>query len=201
MNDFLSSIYPSSKPENCMEECLIKTLEVVSNISEIRDPYTALHQKKVAKLSVSIAKEMSFDSSDILGIYLGAIVHDIGKVSIPSEILSYPGKLSPEQCLLIKKHPEAGHDLLKTIDFPWPIKDIVLLHHERLDGSGYPYGLKAKEIPRSVKIVSVADVYEAMTTHRPYRPALGHNEALKEITLNAGILYDKEVVAALEKLF
>lgn len=201
MNDFLSSIYPSSKPENCMEECLIKTLEVISNLSEIRDPYTALHQKKVAELSASIAKNMNVDSSDILGIYLGAIVHDIGKVSIPSEILSFPGKLSPEQYLLIKKHPETGHALLKKIDFPWPIKEIVLLHHERLDGSGYPYGLTAKEIPRSVKIVSVADVYEAMTTHRPYRPALGHNKALKEITLNAGILYDQEVVVAFEKLF
>ncbi|KTD21222.1 HD-GYP domain-containing protein [Legionella londiniensis] len=182
------------KPRGCMEKCLIQTLEALAHMSEIHDPYTASHQKRVANLSMAIARGIGFKGRDILGIYLGAVIHDIGKIKVPAEILAYPGKLTREQFELIKKHPEDGYEIIKNIDFPWPIKDIVLLHHERLDGSGYPFGLKAKEIPVVTKIVSVADVVESMMSHRPYRPSLGVSKALDEITRYRGSLFDSEVV-------
>lgn len=189
------------KARSCMEKCLIQTLEAIAHISEIHDPYTATHQKSVAKLSMAIARELGFNTSDRLGVYLGAVIHDIGKIKIPAEILAYPAKLSLEQFALIKKHPEDGYEIIKNIDFPWPIKDIVLLHHERLDGSGYPFGLKAKEIPLVTKIVSVADVVESMMSHRPYRPALGVTAALDEITTHKGSLYDSNVVDVCINIF
>jgi putative nucleotidyltransferase with HDIG domain len=189
------------KARNRMEQCLIQTLETIAHIEEIHDLYTFAHQERVAMLSIAIAKELHIKSSDILGIYLGAIIHDIGKIKIPAEILAYPGKLSLEQFALIKKHPEDGNDIVNNIDFPWPIKDIVLLHHERLDGSGYPFGLKAKEIPIFTRIVSIADVVESMVSHRPYRPSLGINAALDEIEAHKNTRYDRELVEICTSLF
>ncbi|GAH90174.1 unnamed protein product [marine sediment metagenome] len=132
---------------------------------------------------------------------IAALVHDIGKINIPAEILSKPSKLNEMELSLIKNHPKTGYDILKTIDFPWPVARIVLQHHERLDGSGYPQGLKGKKILLEAKIMGVADVVEAMSSHRPYRPSLGIDKALEEISQNRGIFYDPEVVDVCLKLF
>jgi HD-GYP domain-containing protein (c-di-GMP phosphodiesterase class II) len=152
-------------------------------------------------MATFIAQEMKLPKDKIEGIRIASLVHDIGKISIPSEILNKPTKLSEIEYSLIKDHSQVGHDVLKSIDFPWPVAKIVLQHHERLNGSGYPNKLKGDEIMLEARIIGVADVVEAMSSHRPYRPALGIDKALEEISKNKGILYGPEVVDACLKLF
>jgi len=184
-----------------LQRTMEATINTISKIIETRDPYTAGHQNRVSQLAVAIAQEMKLPGDKIEGIRIAALVHDIGKLNIPAEILSKPAKLNEMEFSLIKNHPKTGYDILKTIDFPWPVARIVLQHHERLDGSGYPQGLKGDEILLEAKIMGVADVVEAMSSHRPYRPALGIDKALEEISQNRGILYDPEVVDACLKIF
>lgn len=168
---------------------------------ETRDPYTAGHQERVAKLSCDIAREHGSEEDYIQRIQIAAIVHDIGKINIPSEILSKPSQLTEIEFDMIKTHPKAGHNILEKIDFPWPIAQIVLQHHERMDGSGYPQGLKGEDILFEARVIAVADVIEAIASHRPYRPAGNLKDALKEISRNKGILYDPQVVDAALRLF
>ncbi len=168
---------------------------------EARDPYTAGHQERVTNLSLVVCNEMRLSEEAKHEIRMAAIVHDLGKVFVPSEILSKPGRLNDIEFSMIKMHSQAGHDIFQSVDLPWSIADILLQHHERLDGSGYPRGLHGKEILLSARIIAVADVIEAMTSHRPYRPALGIDKALEEITNNRGILYDADVVDAVLSLF
>jgi putative nucleotidyltransferase with HDIG domain len=170
-------------------------------VVEKRDPYTANHQRRVALLAVAIAREMELAEEEIEGIYMAATIHDIGKIYVPAEILNKTGKLNDIEFALIRSHPQVGYEILKLIDFPWPVEKIVVQHHERLNGSGYPGGLFGEEILLSAKILCVADVVEAMTSHRPYKQALGLDKALEEILQNRGILYDKKVVDACLKLF
>ncbi|MCG8017403.1 MAG: response regulator [Candidatus Thiodiazotropha sp. 'RUGA'] len=180
---------------------LEKTVIVVSATLEKRDPYTAGHQRNVSELAVSIAKELNLSDEILSGIRLGSIIHDIGKINIPSEILTRPGKLSDLEFEMIKTHPLHGSEILKDVEFPWPIAEMVLQHHERLDGSGYPNRLKGDEILLEAKIIAVADVVEAMSSHRPYRPSLGIDVALKEIEAGSGRLFDEKAVSACIKLF
>jgi len=176
-------------------------IQVLEKTVEIRDPYTAGHQRRVSDLAQNIAREMGLSRDRIDGIKITGIIHDIGKIQIPAEILSKPRALTSIEFNLIKTHPQVGADILRAIDFPWPVADIVLQHHERINGSGYPQGLYKKDILLEARIIGVADVVEAMASHRPYRPALGIDEALKEISNNRGILYDCDVVDACLKLF
>jgi len=176
-------------------------IQVIASTVETRDPYTAGHQRRVANLARAIATEMGLSEEQIDGIRMAGVVHDLGKISVPAEILSKPGELTEIEFSLIKSHPQVGYDILKEIDFPWPVAQIVLQHHERMDGSGYPNGLKGEEILLEARILGVADVVEAMASHRPYRPALGIDTALEEISNNRGTLYDPEVVDACLRLF
>jgi len=184
-----------------LQRTMEATINTISKIIETRDPYTAGHQNTVSQLAVAIAQEMKLPEDKIEGIRIAALVHDIGKLNIPAEILSKPSKLNEMEFSLIKNHPKVGYDILKTIDFPWPVARIILQHHERLDGSGYPQGLKGDKILLEAKIIGTADVVEAMSSHRPYRPSLGIDKALGEISQNRGILYDPEVVDTCFKLF
>lgn len=168
---------------------------------ETRDPYTAGHQVRVAKLATMIAREMNFSSEQVEGINMAGAIHDIGKISVPAEILSKPSRLSDIEFQLIQIHPEAGYNIIKDIEFPWPIATIIMQHHERINGSGYPKGLKGEEILPETRILSVADVVEAIASHRPYRPAYGIDFALEEISNMKGILYDTAVVDACLSLF
>jgi PAS domain S-box-containing protein/putative nucleotidyltransferase with HDIG domain len=184
-----------------LQRTMEATINTISKIIETRDPYTAGHQNAVSQIAVAIAQEMKLPEDKIEGMRIAALVHDIGKISIPAEILSKPSKLNEMEFSLIKNHPKTGYDILKTIDFPWPVARIVLQHHEWLDGSGYPQGLKGDKILLEAKIIGTADVVEAMSSHRPYRPSLGIDKALEEISKNKGILYDPEVVDACLRLF
>jgi PAS domain S-box-containing protein/putative nucleotidyltransferase with HDIG domain len=168
---------------------------------EAKDPYTAGHQRRVADLARAIACEMNMDFELVDGIRMAGVVHDIGKIYVPSEILSKPGRLNDIEMSLIRLHAKVGYDILKTIEFPWPVAQIVYQHHERMDGSGYPQGLKGQDIIIEARVINVADVVEAMTYHRPYRPALGIDVAIDEITKNSGRFYDPDVVAACIRLF
>jgi len=177
------------------------TVRAMAVTVETRDPYTAGHQRRVANLSRAIAQEMHLFKDVVDGIRVAGLVHDIGKIAVPAEILSKPTKLTEIEFNIIKVHSEAGYNILKDIDFPWPIADIVLQHHERLDGSGYPKGLKGEQILLEAQILTVADVVEAMASHRPYRASLGIDFALEEIEKNKGILYDKKIVDACVRVF
>jgi len=183
------------------KRALYETIDSIALISERRDSYTAGHQKRVAVLTRAIAKEMKLDANTTEGIYFISILHDIGKMFIPLSILSKPACLSKAENMLIQSHCREGYDILKNIEFPWPIAKTILQHHERIDGSGYPYGLKEKDILLEAKILAVADTIEAMSSHRPYRPAVGLDKALKEVTKNRGILYDNLVVDVCTNLF
>jgi len=176
-------------------------IETISVTVEKRDPYTAGHQKRVALLARAIANEMGLAREEIEAVRMAGIVHDLGKIYVPAEILNKPGRLHDLEFNLIKTHPQVGYDVLKAIDFPWPLAEIVRQHHERLNGSGYPLGLEEEEILPAAKILAVADVVEAMASHRPYRPALSIDEALGEIEKNRGVLYDPEVSDACLRLF
>jgi len=178
-----------------------QTVETISAILEMRDPYTAGHQQGVTRLACAIAAEMDLAPERIEGLRVAGFLHDIGKITVPAEFLNKPGQLSPYEFNIIKTHCQAGHDILRKIEFPWPVAAIVLQHHERLDGSGYPRGLSGPDICLEARILALADVVEAMASHRPYRPALGLKEALGEITKNKGTLYDPEVADACLKLF
>jgi len=184
-----------------LQKTMQATIYTISKIIETRDPYTAGHQNTVSQLAVAIAQEMKLPEDKIEGIRIAALVHDIGKINIPAEILSKPSKLNEMEFSLIKNHSKVGYDILKSIEFPWSVAEIVIQHHERLNGSGYPQGLKGEEILLEARIIGVADVIEAMSSHRPYRPALGIDAALEEISQNKGILYDPEVVDICLKLF
>ena len=197
----LTDITARKAYEGKLKKSIKDVIYTIGKITETRDPYTSGHQLKVSKLATAIAQEMKLPQDKIEGIRIASLVHDIGKISIPSEILSKPSKLSEIEYRLIKNHSQIGYDILKSIEFPWPIAQIVLQHQERLNGSGYPQGLKGDDILLEAKIIAVADVIEAMSSHRPYRPALGIDKALKEISQNRGILYDSEVVDACIKLF
>ncbi len=189
------------KAEKKLEQILLQTVETLALMVEKRDPYTSGHQKKVSQLACAIAREMKLDDKTMQGIYIASILHDIGKISIPAEYLSKPGRLDPVEFTIIKSHPQVAYEMLKTIEFDSPVARIVEQHHEKCNGSGYPYGLKQKDILLEARIVTVADVVEAISSHRPYRPALGIEAALKEITQHAGVLYDKDVVKVCLDLF
>ncbi|MDD5249000.1 MAG: PAS domain S-box protein [Rhodocyclaceae bacterium] len=185
-----------------LEQALEDTIQAIATTIEARDPYTAGHQKRVAQLAAAIARDMGLPENRITGVLRGAEIHDIGKIYIPSEILSRPGRLSAAEFSLIKIHPQVGYDIVKEIDFPWPVAAMILQHHERLDGSGYPNGLRGGEqIILEAKILAVADVVDAMVSHRPYRAALGLDAALEEIERNRGRLYDEAVVDICLRLF
>ncbi|MCX5993838.1 MAG: HD domain-containing protein [Chloroflexi bacterium] len=173
----------------------------MAKIVEIRDPYTSGHQQKVADLATAIAREMKLDDARIDHIRMAAVIHDIGKMYVPSDILSKPGRLSEIEFSLIKTHSQSGYDIVKSMDFPCSMAQAVLQHHERLDGSGYPNGLKGEDTLLEAKILTVADVVEAMASNRPYRPALGIDKALEEISNNRGRLYEADVVDTCVKLF
>ena len=167
---------------------------------ERRDPYTAGHQRRVSDLARGVAAEMALSTHQIDGIRMAGLIHDLGKICVPAEILSKPGQLTEIEHTLIKDHPQVGYEILKEIEFPWPVALIVLQHHERINGSGYPAGLFGDDIIIEAKTLAVADVVEAMASHRPYRPTLGREMAIKEISLNRGVLYDADVVDACMKL-
>ena len=184
-----------------LRDALSATVQATAMIVETRDPYTAGHQRRVADLGRAIAVEMKLTDEQIEGVHMAGMVHDLGKISVPSEILSKPTRLTDLESRLIKTHSQSGYDILKDIEFPWPIARIVLEHHERMNGSGYPNGLKGDQSLPESRILSVADAVEAMASHRPYRPGLGIDAALAEIEANRGVLYDPLVVDACLKLF
>lgn len=184
-----------------LETALHGTVDALSRASETRDPYTAGHQRRVTQLACAIAEKMQLDSRVIEGLRVAALLHDLGKIYVPAEFLSKPGKLSAIERDLLKTHPQVGHDILKNIDFPWPVAEIVLQHHEKIDGSGYPRGLKGTAILLEARILAVADIIEAMASHRPYRPSLGIETALREIKENKSTLYDPEIVEVCLRLF
>jgi PAS domain S-box-containing protein len=184
-----------------LETAFMSTVEVATNLGEMRDPYTAGHQRRVAEIAVAIGAELGFDAHRQEGLRVVGYLHDIGKITIPSEILSKPGKLSAIEFQLIQGHAQAGYDVLKGVAFPWPVAQVALQHHERMDGSGYPQGLKGEAILLEARIMAVADVVEAMSSHRPYRPGLGIDKTLAEIERGRGTAYEPLVVDACLKLF
>ena len=188
--------------ESCVKlrQLLEGIISAISIIVETRDPYTAGHQKHVAILASTIAEELGLSEDRVQGIGIAAALHDIGKIYVPTEILNKPGTLSQLELDIIKMHPRAGYDILKRIEFPWPVAQIALQHQERYNGSGYPSGLSGESILLEARILAVADVVEAMTSHRPYQAAKGVNAALEEIQKNSGILFDPHVVDACIKL-
>ena len=170
-------------------------------LSELRDPYTAGHERRVAQIAVALGAELGFDEKRQEGLRAAGHLHDVGKITIPAEILSKPGKLSSIEYQLVQGHAQAGYDVLKEVEFPWPVAQVALQHHERIDGSGYPQGLKGEQILLEARIMAVADVVEAMSSHRPYRPGLGIEAALAEIERGRGSVYDSAVADACFRLF
>ena len=184
-----------------MQRILMQSVSSLAAALGTRDPYTAEHQKKVVQLASAIAAEMGLSRDQIEGIQVAGNLHDIGKIHVPLEILSKPDQLTDIEFSYVKTHSQSGYDIIKHIEFPWPVADIILQHHERLDGSGYPLGISGDEIRLEARIIAVADVVEAMAAHRPYRPALGIEPGLEEITQHKGILYDPAVVEVCCRLF
>jgi PAS domain S-box-containing protein/putative nucleotidyltransferase with HDIG domain len=184
-----------------LRRSLESTVSALASAFEVRDPYTAGHQQRVTDLACAIAEEMGLSEEQIDGIRMAGLIHDIGKINIPAEILNKPGQLTEIEYSLFKNHPQVGHDVLQTVEFPWPVAKIVLQHHERMDGSGYPQGLSGDEIMLEARILAVADIVEAIASHRPYRPARGAGDALEEILHNKGTMYDPEVVDACLRVF
>jgi putative nucleotidyltransferase with HDIG domain len=189
------------KSNQKLRKALDDTVNALASAVESRDPYTAGHQQRVARLSCAIAKEMGLPDKQIEGIRLASLLHDVGKLYVPAEILSKPGKLNEAEMALVQKHPEVGYEILKEIEFPWPVAEIVLQHHERMQGDGYPSGMHGENILLEARILGVADVVEALLSHRPFRPALGVNKALEEITKYRGYYYDPVVVDVCVKIF
>lgn len=184
-----------------LESAMEGIVRAIALTVETRDPYTAGHQRRVADLAVAIAGEAGMGEEEVEALRMAAIIHDLGKISVPAEILSKPSRLTVNEFNLIKEHPQVGYDILKDIDFPWPVARIVYQHHEKLDGSGYPLGLKQGDILPASRVLTVADVVEAMASHRPYRPGLGMAKALEEIEGNAGRFYDPDAARACLRLF
>jgi PAS domain S-box-containing protein len=184
-----------------LKKTMDATIDTMSRIIEAKDPYTSGHQHRVCQLAVPLARDLGLSPDKIEGIRISSLIHDIGKIGLPAAILNKPSKLTDIEFSLIKSHSQLGYDILKSIDFSYPIANIVLQHHEKIDGSGYPNHLKGDEILLEAKIICVADVVEAMSSHRPYRPAFGIDVVLKEITKNRGTLYDPKVVDACLRLF
>jgi putative two-component system response regulator len=184
-----------------LRETFTQTAESLASLTEFRDAYTAGHQRRVAELACAIAVELGFSENRVDGLRLAGVLHDIGKIYIPAEILVKPGKLNDLEWQMIKSHPRASFESLAPIDYPWPVAEIAYQHHERIDGSGYPRGLKGDEILPEAQVLAVADVVEAMSSHRPYRAALGIESALEEIAKHAGSKYNVEAVAACALLF
>ncbi len=184
-----------------LQAAFMRTVEVATTLSEMRDPYTAGHERRVALVAVAIGAELGLDEHRLEGLRVTGYLHDIGKITIPSEILSKPSRLTALELQLVQGHPQASYDVLKNVEFPWPVAEAALQHHERIDGSGYPHGLKGEAILLEARIMAVADVLEAMSSHRPYRPGAGIDKALAEIERGRGTLYDTGVVAAALKLF
>ena len=176
---------------------LLATVDMLSAVLETRDPYTGGHQRRVAELVGAIGAELGLDEDRVKGMQLGAAIHDLGKIAVPAEILSKPGRILPQEMDLIRTHVTRGYEIVHEYDWPWPIPEMVRDHHEHLDGSGYPNGLRGDEIVLEARVISVADTFEAMSHHRPYRPSLGDQEALRELTEGRGVRYDADVVDAL----
>jgi len=176
-------------------------LQAVSNMVEIRDPYTAGHERRVGLIASAIARELNWSAERCNNLELLGLVHDIGKIAVPSEILTKPTHLTPLEMALMKNHAQVGYDILKNVPFPMPVAEIIWQHHERMDGSGYPQGLKGDAILPEARVLAVADVLESMSSHRPYRPALGLDAALDELVSHQGRLYDPEMVDAVIRLF
>jgi PAS domain S-box-containing protein len=184
-----------------LERSIASTVDAVSLMVELRDPYTAGHERRVGEISADIAAELGLDANVQRGLRIAGALHDVGKITVPAEILSKPSRLSPIEYELVRSHAQQGYEVLKGIDFPWPIAEVARQHHERIDGSGYPRGLKGEEILLEARIMAVADVVESMASHRPYRPSRGINEALGEIENGGGVRFDSNVVAACLRLF
>ena len=184
-----------------LKTAFMSTVEVATTLSEMRDPYTAGHERRVAGIAAAIGAELGFDARRQEGLRVAGYLHDVGKITIPAEILTKPGKLSAVEFKLIRGHAQASYDVLKNVEFPWPVAEVALQHHERMDGSGYPQGLKGDAILLEARIMAVADVVEAISSHRPYRPGLGIDKALAEIKRGRGTVYDPVVADACLKLF
>jgi putative nucleotidyltransferase with HDIG domain/PAS domain S-box-containing protein len=189
------------KSDEIQNDIFDATISIIIKLSELSDPITSGHQEKVAKLSLKIAEEFGFSKEEKRILNIASLIHDIGKITIPAEILSKPGILNGMEMEMMKTHSDVGYSILKDYKFPWPIAKIILQHHERIDGSGYPMGLKGTDIMMEARIIAVADVMEAMLSHRTYRPATSIKQAIKEISKNSGILYDENVVKAVINIF
>jgi PAS domain S-box-containing protein/putative nucleotidyltransferase with HDIG domain len=199
--DQLASAWKKVELLQDLKKTIDGTILTIAATVEMRDPYTAGHQTRVADLAVAIARKMNLSETQIESIHMAGIIHDLGKINVPAEILSKPGKISPLEFEIIKTHPQVGYDLLKKIKFPWPLAQIVYQHHEKMDGSGYPQGLKEDNIMIEARILCVADIVEAMSSHRPYRPSLGIDKALAQIRKDRGTLLDAKAVDACLELF
>jgi HD-GYP domain-containing protein (c-di-GMP phosphodiesterase class II) len=194
------SVKPAKKETQSHKEIkslcrpLNSIIQIVDSIVKAKDPYVASHQQRVTNLACAIAEELNLPSDRVEGIRMASAIHDIGKIFVPTKILKKPGRLDDDEIDEIRWHPQTGYDLLKEVQFPWPVAEIILHHHERIDGSGYPHGLTDSQIHFEAKILAIADVIEAMTSIRIFRPAYAIKKALKEIITNSGILYDSKVV-------
>ena len=184
-----------------LQNAFMQTVVVATTLVEMRDPYTAGHERRVANIAVTIGSELGLDERRLEGLRVAGYLHDIGKITVPTDILAKPGKLSAAEMELIQGHAQAGYDVLKGVEFPWPVAQMVLQHHERMDGSGYPQRLKGDQITFEARILAVADVLEAMASHRPYRPGLGIDRALAEVERGKGTLYDLAVAEACLHLY
>jgi putative nucleotidyltransferase with HDIG domain len=189
------------KSFSVLEKTIEGIIQAITYMGELRDSYTSGHQQRVAMLSKEIARELDLPSDQVRGVYVSAMLHDIGKIAVPIEILCKPGKLTDLDMSYMRLHPRLGYEILQKIEFPWPVAQQVLQHHERIDGSGYPDGVDGRYILLEARIISVADVVESMASHRPYRGSLGIERALFEVESNSGILYDEKVVRACSRLF
>jgi PAS domain S-box-containing protein/putative nucleotidyltransferase with HDIG domain len=184
-----------------IKKTLVQTILAISRTVEIRDPYTAGHQSRVAHLAATMAQALNLDPERVEGVFLGALIHDIGKIAVPAQILSRPGELMDEDKRYLQLHCQKGYEILEPVDFPWPVAEVAFQHHEHMDGSGYPQGLRGEEILLEARIVCVADVVESLTAHRPYRPAYPLREALQQITDKTGKWYDSRIVSACTDMF
>lgn len=184
-----------------IKKTLVQTILAISRTVEIRDPYTAGHQSRVAHLAATMAQALDLDPERVEGVFLGALIHDIGKIAVPAQILSRPGELMDEDKRYLQLHCQKGYEILEPVDFPWPVAEVAFQHHEHMDGSGYPQGLRGEEILLEARIVCVADVVESLTAHRPYRPAYSLHEALKQITDKTGKWYDSQIVSVCTDMF
>ena len=196
LEGFITDVTLRHEQAEALERTLNGTIQAISRADESRDPYTAGHQQRVAALARLVAAELGLSEDAARGLRVAGLLHDVGKIVVPSEILSKRGSLSVPEMEMVRRHVDVGYEILRGTEFPWPIADIVRLHHERLDGSGYPRGIEGAEIGIEARILAVVDVVEAMSSHRPYRPALGLDAARAEVERGRGVLFDADVVDA-----